>query len=237
MDAVNLTLSLRDYQKKAVDDLFDGIADHRCQVLGMPTGSGKTETAAGIMMRLIESGQLPEGTRPYFICERITLVAQAADRFHLRGFNIGVMQGDNSTPRTQTEDLMVASIQTLGRSHRWPDDLGAAIVDECHIHHKAHTKLITDLSATTFIGLSATPLRRGMGKIYSRIIKGPSTQSLIDRNYLVPTKCYGPSKPDMDGVKITGGDFNQRQSAERMAVITGDICEHWQRLGEDSILV
>ena len=106
------------------------------------------------------------------------------------------------------------------------------IIDECQILHRTHKRLLTSLNLLPAVGLSATPLREELGNYYTRLVKGPTPAKMIDLGWLVGTTCYAPSEPDMDGVKVTGGDFNQKQAAERMSVLTGDIITHWQRLGE-----
>jgi superfamily II DNA or RNA helicase len=50
----------------------------------------------------------------------------------------------------------------------------------------------------------------------------------------VPVKIYAPVQPDLSGVKIARGDYDESQLAARMntAPLVGDIVEHWHRLGE-----
>jgi superfamily II DNA or RNA helicase len=58
---------------------------------------------------------------------------------------------------------------------------------------------------------------------------------LTARGYLVPTRVFAPNKPDLRDVQKVGGDYNQRQLGRTMdkPVLTGDILDHWKRLGED----
>ena len=232
---IRINTELRDYQQAATDELLAGVDEgHIRQVYGGPCGVGKTEIAGALMAIAINENLLLPGTRPYFIVERRTLAFQARDRFEKLGLNTGLLLGEDSTPRTFNEDVMVASIQSLkSRYSQFPDDLGMGILDECHIHHKNHTELIEALNAIPFIGLSATPLRVGIGNIYSRIVKGPSVEKMIADNWLVPTRCFGPSTPDLSGVATTAGDYNISQSAKVMMSITGDVVSTWQELGED----
>ena len=71
------TLSLYDYQAVAVEQLRDGIrSGARRQILAMPTGAGKTETA----IHLIQEAQR-KASRVWFIVDRVTLVDQTVERF------------------------------------------------------------------------------------------------------------------------------------------------------------
>jgi DNA repair protein RadD len=61
----------------------------------------------------------------------------------------------------------------------------------------------------------------------------PSVRELIDLGFLVESRVYAPSQPDLDGVKVDRGDYNETQLAERMDTqrLVGDIIEHYLRLG------
>lgn len=86
------------------------------------------------------------------------------------------------------------------------------------------------------IGLTATPIRldgKGLGRIFNKIVLGPSVADLTAKGYLVPTRTFAPSQPDLSDVKTIGGDYNMKQLAEAAdkPTLTGDIVEHWQKLG------
>jgi len=57
---------------------------------------------------------------------------------------------------------------------------------------------------------------------------------LITAGFLVPTKVYAPSRPDLAGVRVEKGDYVESQLAQRMdrAQLVGDIVSHWHRLAE-----
>ena len=237
MRVLNLSLALRDYQVDAINTLARNYGQGiKRQILAMPTGSGKTETAAGIFQRVIEAGIMPPRTVPYFIVDRTVLCQQAAERFERMGFNVGIVQGDNTTPRQGNEDVIVASVQSIRARYKArpvPDDMGMAIIDEAHIIHRRHAQIIKTLDNILVVGLSATPLREGLGRLFQGVVKGPTIAECIARGWLVPFRCFGPQKPNLDGVEVTGGDYNQRQLGQRMQTITGDIVSSWKALGEN----
>jgi superfamily II DNA or RNA helicase len=57
---------------------------------------------------------------------------------------------------------------------------------------------------------------------------------LIALGYLVPTRCYAPSAPDLAGVAVARGDYVEAQLAACMdkPKLVGDVVSHWHRLAE-----
>ena len=94
--------------------------------------------------------------------------------------------------------------------------------------------LMDRVSLVPFIALSATPLTRGAGKIYTHMVCGPQPQELVEDDYLLPPVCYGPQTIDTTGLKTTAGDFNQKDLYERVNKpgITADIVNTYLELGE-----
>jgi superfamily II DNA or RNA helicase len=89
----------------------------------------------------------------------------------------------------------------------------------------------------TVLGLTATPCRsdgRGLGNSFDVLVEGPPVAELIAAGYLVPTKVYAPTRPDLMGVKVERGDYVEKQLAERMdkARLIGDVIGHWLKLSE-----
>jgi DNA repair protein RadD len=87
------------------------------------------------------------------------------------------------------------------------------------------------------LGLTATPCRgdgRGLGGIFEALIETPQVQALIDQGYLVGTRVYAPTLPDLKGITVQAGDWVESQLAERMdrPKLVGDIVTHWHRLAE-----
>jgi DNA repair protein RadD len=111
------------------------------------------------------------------------------------------------------------------------------IVDEAHhIRARTYTKILDAYPNAVIVGLTATPCRgdgRGLGNVFETMIECPSVAELIRDGYLVGTKVYAPSRPDLTGVRVERGDYLEAQLATRMntARLVGDIVEHWLRLG------
>lgn len=219
---------LRDYQQHAIDELRQGFAQgHRCQVLQMATGAGKTVVAGEIIRMAHEKGR-----KPYFIVDRLALIDQAVGHFENIGMRVGVIQGNHPqwNPRA---DVQVASVQTLAR-RRMPE-FDFAIRDEVHCLHKADLRLMEEYNNVPFIGLSATPFTKGLGKYFSRLVVGATTAQLTEEGFLVPAVTYGPSTPDLSGVASQAGDFvvSQLSQAVDKPKLIADITETWLKLGEN----
>jgi superfamily II DNA or RNA helicase len=86
-----------------------------------------------------------------------------------------------------------------------------------------------------FVGLSATPFTRGLGKYFSNLVVGATATELIENGYLVPSRVFAPTDPDLSTVKTVAGDYQQTQLGEAMnkPTLVADIVSTWQRLGEN----
>ena len=111
-------------------------------------------------------------------------------------------------------------------------------IDEAH-HAPAATyrTIVERYPDAQIIGMTATPCRRdgrGLGGIFERLIECPQVSELIKLDYLVRTKVYAPSTPDLKGVHTRQGDYVESELAEVMDVpeLVGDIVSHWHRLAE-----
>ena len=108
--------------------------------------------------------------------DRIELVSQTAATLNNMGLQVGILQGDNTAMSPQDE-VTVASIQTI-RS-RGVVCYGFIVIDEAHILHKAYIDLMEKYFYIRTVGLSATPMRKGLGKHFDRLVRGPSVNRLM----------------------------------------------------------
>jgi superfamily II DNA or RNA helicase len=214
---------LRDYQSNAITELRSilakGVNRVVCQAA---TGAGKTLLAAEIFVMARSKGR-----RVMFVVPAISLIDQTVRSFWAHGITgIGVIQADHLMT-DYAQPVQVASVQTLAR--RTPPDVDLVIVDECHVHHKSMIELMDRWTAIPFIGLSATPWAKGMGKYWEALLIVATTADLMQRGYLSQYDAYGPAKPDLSGVKTLAGDYHEGQLSEIMQdkKITGDAVETW----------
>ena len=223
--------SLRDYQITAINSLFAEIRGGSMRpVLQMPTGSGKTITAAQIIAMALDKGR-----RVAFVVPAISLVDQTVGALWQEGIDaIGVQQADHDMT-DHTQPVQVCSIQTLAR--RGYPEADCVIVDECHINSEFRDQWMADPAwqSIPFIGLSATPWAAGMAKHWTSLTVMATTAQMIEWGYLSKFEVFAPSHPDLSGVKIVAGDYQENQLADVMkdSELVADIVETWKKLGGD----
>jgi DNA repair protein RadD len=193
-----------------------------------PTGAGKMHLAAHIV-----SSSLNKKRRVAFVVPRKTLIDQTVASFEREGISaIGVMQAAHL--RTDgRRPIQVCSAQTLARRERPEADL--ILIDEAHEMHASVSRWIADFPGVPFIGLSATPWARGLGRRYDDLIVPTTTRELIDAGFLSDFVAFALSAPDLSGVRTVAGGFQQDELADAMdrAEITGDSVRGWLKRGKN----
>lgn len=230
-------MELRPHQQLAIDQIRNSLATgHKRPLLAAPCSFGKTLVSAYILQHAAE-----KGNRVIFFADRIKLISQTCDQFDKLGLKYGVMQGQHE--QTDPSQLIqIASVQTIARRHKMPD-FSLAIVDECHVQAEIVKKLMERYDLVPFIGLSATPYAKGLGKYYDDLIVPITPAQLLQQGYLAPVHYYGGSHIDMSKIKMkaiaTGGsDYDPDALADatekQQEKLTGDIVKNWKLYGEDS---
>jgi len=223
---------LHDHQEHAIAALRQSLATgHKRPMLMAPTGAGKTVIGSAIV-----EGALAKGKRVLFTVPFLSLVDQTVAAFNAQGISaIGIMQG--SHPGTDgSQPVQVASVQTLMR--RKLPDADIVLVDEAHRWFEFYARWMSmpEWQRVPFVGLSATPWAKGLGKYYDDLIVAATTAELIERGFLSPYRVYAPAHPDLSGVKtVNSGDYHEGQLSEvmRQPVLVAGIVDTWLRLGED----
>jgi superfamily II DNA or RNA helicase len=110
------------------------------------------------------------------------------------------------------------------------------ILDEAHVRFKLYERWV-DLpqwQKIPFVGLTATPWSKGMGKIFDDLIIGVTMQELIDQGHLSDFRVYAPAHPDLSGVKTVLGDYEIKGlgSAMNKNALVADIVSTWMERGE-----
>ena len=177
-------------------------------------------------------GHMALEKRVAFTVPALSLIDQTVAAFEAEGIRcLGVMQGIHE--RTDLDQpVHVCSVQTVARRKR--PDVDLVIVDEAHQLHREIFRWMRDCPLVPFVGLSATPWARGLGKYYDDLIIAATNADLIANCYLSPFIAFAPSEPDLAGVRTVAGDFHEGELADAMdkSVVTGDIVETWLKRGE-----
>lgn len=201
-------------------------------IFAAPCSWGKTNAAAHMFTTAIS-----KGLRCMFTVPRLTLVEQALEDFEADGLtSIGVIQGKH--PRTNPyASLQIASVLTLlNRDIPIPDFL---IIDEAHLQFKGLYELLDspEWSKVIVIGLTGTPGARGMGKHWHRIVIPATLKQQMEARLMSSYVAYAPAdeyEPDMSGVDIVAGEFNEKQTSALMSdkKLVGHVVDHWLAKGE-----
>jgi len=219
--------NLRQYQVDSINDLRKAILNgHKRVVLQLATGGGKTTIASEMIRKANEKGK-----KCLFLADRIELVEQTSKRLDYEGIEHGIIMADH--PRYKPSALnQVCSPQTLARRATPPADL--VIIDECHVAYGIHKKMMEAMPNAVFIGLSATPFSKGLGKMYSNLVVGATCAKLTDEGYLVPVKVFAPSKPDLTKIRTIAGDYDEKELFARVSKpkLVADIVDTWIKRAE-----
>ncbi len=224
-------IQLRPKQITAINDCRAAIASGKKRIiLYSPTGTGKTEIAMGLIKLILEKSK-----KVLFVCNRINLIDQASRRFALSDISHGIVQGDN-TCRTY-EPVIIGSIQTIAK--RGISEFDVIIIDEAHgAASDTYKKFITENKDKIIIGLTATPFSKlGQnckdleGALFQEIIIATTIQDAISDGFLVDIDVYTPDAPDMSGVDVNAGEYNQKQvfDAVDKPKLVGNIVKTWQK--------
>lgn len=226
---------LRPYQLEALGALAREVGQgNRRVVLQAGTGTGKTVIAAALIERA-----LAKGSSILFLAHRRELVKQCSRKLSDLGVPHGIIMAGESDEEAHRA-VQVASVQTfharaIRNSTMEIPSADIIILDECHRSlAPTYRRIIESYPGAMVLGLTATPARgdgTGLGSVYDSMVCCPPFKSMQDDGYLVGTRYFAPTQPDLDGIRIRRGDYAEDELAERMdrAVLVGDIVEHWGR--------
>lgn len=223
---------LRPYQELAIKLIRQAIIEgHRRILLVIPTGGGKTVTAAELIDKTVA-----KDNKVIFLAHRQELIDQCSSKLEDYGVPHGIIQAKNPK-RDRSLPVQVASIQTLVKRRHWPARL--IVIDEAHrATAKTYLKICERYKDENpiILGLTATPYRmngKPLGDLFDKLIDVVSVQELVDQGSLVNPTVYIADSPDLSKVKVgSNGDFRSHgedsiEEAMGKTVLHGDIVENW----------
>lgn len=218
-----MEIRLREWQKQAVEQVRQRIREGAKNILVVaPTGSGKTILASHIIQ---ESER--KMNRSAFVVDRVNLVNQTSETFSTVGIEHGVIQADHPLYKPSRR-VQICSAQTVAR-RRWPDaDL--IVVDEAHNVSKVVKQRIEPRD-TIAIGLTATPFTKGLGQVYDAVVNVTTTNKLIEDGTLAKYRIFAASEPNMEGVKVVAGEWEESETAKRAMQVVGDCVSEYLKHG------
>lgn len=190
--------ALRDYQTKAVNDIYSTIRSGRTRIAcSLPTGAGKS-----LVIAKIASDAANKGRKTLILVHRKALVGQLeaaitamsgiAPRIIAAGF------------KSASKDslITIAMVQTLERRDL-PEGIGLIILDEAHITAyfncferclDKYLGSIWSLSKVPVIGFSAsfwrTNKKEGYCRWFNAKVQGISPRGLINKGYLTKPRVF-----------------------------------------------
>ncbi len=222
-------LDLYPYQVAAVEWLRLGAREgHLRQILCSPTGSGKSEIACHLIIEALK-----KNSRVAFVCDRRVLVRQTHLRFAKYGIPHGIAMSDSTYGRNEL--VQVCSAQTIEKRDYW-SNLDILIIDEAHAQRKQILEFAKAWGGPV-IGLTATPMTKGLGRWYSNVINVVTTQHLLSqvnprtgRPYLAPLRIFPATAMDMTDAKSVGGEWTAKSVEAASSRIVGDVVSEWDRM-------
>lgn len=217
--------TLRPYQTQIIEQINQAIADgHRRIMVQAPTAFGKTKVASHIAGKIND-----EGKRAIFTVPALSLIDQTVEKFYADGiYDVGVIQGDHHLTN-YARRIQVASVQTLQRRIIPRADL--VMIDEAHRWYEFYGEWLKrpEWTDVPFIGLSATPWTRGLGKHFDKLIIGATTAELIEAGYLSKFRVYAPASPDLSDVRTVAGDYHEGDLSKAMdkSALVADVVDTW----------
>jgi DNA repair protein RadD len=217
--------SLRPQQTHLLDELDLALKAGCRRIMVMaPTGFGKTVVAGSIAENEINAGR-----RAIFTVPALSLIDQTVERFYSQGVrDVGVIQADHYLTN-YARQIQVASVQTLQRRHIPEVDL--VMIDEAHRWFEFYSNWMKshEWSNVPFIGFSATPWTRGLGKYFDKLIIASTTEELIREGYLSKFSVFAPSSPDLTKVRTVAGDYHEGDLSKEMdkSALVADVIDTW----------
>ena len=188
------TRQLRPYQQEAVAAVHSHWQEWDKELLVMMTGCGKTLTAKHIIENRLQQWSV------LFLAHRDELIEQARATFG----DAGKVKGSI----TDIRPITVGSVQTLVNRQRIAD-FKTVIVDEAHhAVSDSYQKVLAQYPDAKVLGLTATPDRKGLGKVFEGIAYEYGLRRAVQEGYLSPIVARTiPIDIDLTKVKTRVGDF------------------------------
>jgi len=212
---------LRDYQQRAVDQLYDWFGSNEgnpCLVL--PTGAGKSHIIAHLCKDALQNWP---GTRILMLTHIGELIVQNAAQLRLHWPNAPMGIYSASVGKRQLgEPITFAGIQSIHRKADLIGHIDLVFIDECHlVSHKdegTYRIFLEALKSTNpalrVVGLTATPMRLGHGLItdkpalFDDLIDPVTIEELIYKGHLAPLHSKVTSlRYDLGDVHKRGGEW------------------------------
>jgi superfamily II DNA or RNA helicase len=216
-------VTLRPYQREAVDAIHAKLDQHRSTLLILPTGCGKTVTFGWLAREYAEQGK-----RTLVLAHRGELITQAVEKLSHIGLVCEKEMASHDAFCQPDCHATIATVQTLQRNRlkRWPaDHFDLIITDEAH-HATAgsYAKIYEHFWKAKHVGVTATADRGdkiNLGGVFESVAyemllwdavhyHNPETNE-IDPMLSRLSAVQVDTQIDLRSIRTTAGDFNQAE--------------------------
>lgn len=202
-----MSLRLRPYQDKLVNQTLKALGSHQRVMVQSPTGSGKTEVGLALSRHFLGSGY-----SVFWLTHRRELIRQTAQRAIINGLEVEVSYETGSYIEHRL------NVQSIGKAQRRPLLAGAVvIVDEAHHATSPTWKRLLVGHVGPVVGLTATVWRyskkEGFNMIFQHLVQGPSFSHLLDQGYMAPLRVnqlYLDLDPQNLKIRTRGGEYVEK---------------------------
>ena len=223
--------SLRPYQQKAKNEIFESWDDVDNVMFQMPTGTGKTRLFTSIIKDINEYSKLRrEPVKILIIAHRTELIDQIDESLTKYRIPHNIIAG--SRERNYKYPVNVASIQTITHPNNLKDakklNVQFIIIDEAH-HALATTykKLWKLYPGSKKLGVTATPWRmnhQSFLDLFDKLVLSMPIKDFIKQGYLAPYKYFSlRSNSDIqrtiDDIELDRfGEYKESSMEEKMDI-------------------
>ena len=221
-------ITLRDYQKNAVDSVFREWETVRSTLGVAATGTGKTTIFAEVVRRM-------QPQRAMIVAHREELIFQARDRIENQAgidCEVEMAEMQASTSLFHRTPVVVGTVQTMisggerRRIQRFdPNEFGLLIIDEAHHAAAASYKFVLDHFKQNpdlkILGVTATPDRadeEALGQMFETVAFDYEILDAIKEGWLVPVQQQMVEIKGLDysDIRTTAGELNNSDLAAVM---------------------
>lgn len=237
-------LTLRPYQAKVKRLAHEAIrAGCRRPLVVAPTGAGKRVQAVDWCMTVVRQNK-----ECLFVTDRRLLIEQMADELHKHGVEFGIiMDGylEQRTPRIQLASIQSLEARCLKRDPLTLPPADVILIDEAHKAIEQYKTLLGFYPNAYAFLLTATPVGPA-GKTLIQpgyadaLTEGVRNSELIQAGYLLRTRVYAPSEPNIEGIKVRNKEeFAEGALGKRVQEVTcfADVFAEWAPFADRKTIV
>lgn len=237
-------LKLRPYQMNVKHLAHEAIrAGARRPLVVSPTGSGKRIMAVDWCMTVVRQQK-----ECLFVTDRRLLIEQMSRELVNFGVDHGIiMDGypEQRQPRIQLASIQSIEARYLKRDPQLLPPADVVIVDEAHKSIQQYVTLLEHYPSAYAFLLTATPVgpagRTLIQPGYAdALTEGVRNSELIRSGYLLPTRVYAPSEPNIEGIKIRNKEeFAEGALGKRVQEVTcfADVFSEWAPFADRKTIV